>query len=195
MIQVFNSTPQCAGLSDFVKSNHYLKSLSRGNKVCFVLREGDVIVGAALFGYPVGTKVVDKYGANTLELKRFVMLDGKNNRCSQFLGKCLRYIKRHKLCDRVISYADPEQGHEGVIYKASNFKYLGTQKYSTPFVIYGKKKVYARNVYSNSERGLVIRRLIKKGLVSVQYAEPKHIYMYDFNRDSCHGRFLEGAAH
>ena len=105
-----------------------------------------------MFGSPVGARVTKVYGEGTLELKRFVMTDGPANRCSWFLGMCLRYMKKNNLCERIISYADPEQGHEGTIYKASNFKSLGVQRYRTPYVMYKDKKVYARNVYSESKQ-------------------------------------------
>lgn len=182
-IKVFDNASQCPGLIDFVKQQHYLKSVSRGSKVVFALYEQDVIVGVALFGHPVG-----RLDGNVLELKRFVMLDGKGNRCSQFLGHCVRYIKKHKLCDKIVSYADPEQGHEGTIYKASNFQHVGAQKYRTPFFIYKGRKVYSRNVYGGSEQGKIIQRLIKKGVVKTQYAEPKHIFIYNFDRHASNGR-------
>lgn len=181
--KVFDTPKECIGAVDYVKKHHYLKSISRANKHTFVVYSSDIIIGVALFGTPVGQGVARVYGVGTLELKRFVMTGGPDNHCSWFLGMCLRYLKKHRLCSRVISYADPEQGHEGTIYKASNFKYLGTQKYRTPFVRYKRKKVFARNVYNGSIRGNLIKALIKKKEIGIQYAMAKNIFMYEFNRN------------
>jgi hypothetical protein len=186
-IQHYLTALECYKLDDFIKTHHYLKSLSRGNKHCFVLYENNIITGAALFGSPVGPKVNDKYGGNILELKRFVMIDGKNNRCSQFLGACIRWLKKHTDYDKIISYADPEQGHEGTIYKATNFSFFGFQKYTTPYIMYKGKKIYARNIYGKNKTDIKILKWKKENNKKIKYAEPKSIFIYSLSVNDSNG--------
>lgn len=181
-IKHFESLLEEPVLGEFVKKHHYLKSLSRGNKHCFAMYYNDKLVGVAAFGIPVGKNVNKKYG-NVLELKRMVLNRKIKNGCSFFLGHCLRWLKTNTQYTGVISYADPEQGHQGIIYKASNFKYIGKQSFRTPFISYQGKKIYARNLYNGSKRGnfLLNKKRKNNESVKIQYAKPKLIFMYNFN--------------
>lgn len=165
-------------VKNFVKNNHYLKSMSRGNKFIFVLYDGDVIKGSALFGTPVGQRVIDLHGKDTLELKRFVLKDCEKNTASWFISRCIKILST-KSIKRIITYADPEQGHEGIIYKASNFKYNGPQKYSSEMYKYKKKWHHKRAVYQNTTLGLEIRKQYKLGKITKKYMKPKHIFVYN----------------
>lgn len=63
-----------------------------------------------------------------LELVR-VALNGKQESTGKALSVALKLVKKYApLCKVVISYADPEQGHLGVIYQATNWIYLGESK-------------------------------------------------------------------
>ena len=163
---------------EFIKTRHYLKSMSKGNKHNFVLIKNNKIIAAATFAYP--TKLNNNDG--TLELKRFVMIDGKNNRCSMFLALCLRWLKTNTDYKKIITYADPEQKHDGTIYKASNFQFIGKQKYQTPYFLIDGKKVYSRNVYCNGKKSILYKNYIKEKGLTVKYAKAKYIFEYIFNR-------------
>ena len=55
------------------------------------------------------------------------------------LSSFLSYKLKNFLAFFIVSYADLEQGHEGVIYKASNFYYLGQSGGSSILMVDGKK--------------------------------------------------------
>lgn len=60
-----------------------------------------------------------------IELVR-VALNGKQESTGKALSLSLQILKkRAPLCRCVISYADPEQGHLGVLYQATNWAYIG----------------------------------------------------------------------
>ncbi len=176
-IKVYNDTSKNPELKDFVFKNHYLKSISRGNKKCFGLYINSKLVGVSLYGYPVGKNLNKVYNrSNILELKRFCLSPNlPKNSASWFIAKTMRILKRYNV-KNVISYADPTQGHEGIIYKASNFQYLGKQKYPTIYYQIGNKKVGIRNFYCKKTNKYDIFKGMKHKRV---YAQPKHIFMYE----------------
>ena len=71
---------------------------------------------------------VDSYD-KLVELRRLYVVDGTpRNTESFFIGYTLRWLKRNTPVEKVITYADPKQGHSGGIYKATNFVYIGETK-------------------------------------------------------------------
>lgn len=117
-------------IRDFIETHHYSKNVN-GVKVshCFRVDFQNRLIGAVLFGC-MSTTAWKKFGSTEreiLELRRLVLLDeAERNSESRVVGFTLRWIKRNDPKIRtIVSYADPAYGHTGVIYKASNFKYIG----------------------------------------------------------------------
>jgi hypothetical protein len=180
-IDIDTTTQNVIGLSDFIKKNHYLKSVARGCKYVFILRENGDIVGAAQFGVPVGTKVKSIYSPNKaiVELKRFVLKDTPKNTASWFMAKCIKYLKKQTDIANIISYADPKQGHEGTIYKASNYTYLGQQKFKGAVYKIGRKTIHFRAAYQKGTKTNKLFKLAKKnGNLRRVVTPPKHIFLY-----------------
>lgn len=174
-------------VKNFIEVNHYKKtSRSLLPKHVYSLWNDELLIGVAIYGKPCGSNVERKYGAGTLELRRFCIInEAPRNSESYFLGATLRHLKKLNESN-VISYADTNQGHEGVIYKASNFKYLGTEKYGTKYLkIKGKSKmVSSRNVYQKKPNGEYFKSAIEyqtlknQGLAKFIITKPKYIYEY-----------------
>jgi len=114
----------------FIEEHHYSKSI-KGVKIsyCFKVEHQNKLVGALLFGM-MSTTAWKKFAddeSKVLELRRLVLLDhaGRNSE-SRAIGFCLRYIKKASpKIETIVSYADPHYGHNGTIYRASNFTYIG----------------------------------------------------------------------
>ncbi len=165
----------------FVITNHYSKSLSRGNRIIFVLKINNELSGISVFSYPTGK-------GSILECKRFVLWkNAKKNLASWFMSKCLKEIKKQKLCDAILSYADPNFGHTGIMYKASNFKYLGTQKTKGQAIkINGiKKLIHLRIVYQKinnkyTKTAIKMQNLLKLKKAKYVSLPKKHIFLYEF---------------
>lgn len=171
-------------IGDFVKKYHYLKSLARGCRLSFVLRINGEIKGVAMFGIPTGSNVRNLHG-NVLELKRFVLNECPKNTCSWFMAKCITHIKRNTDYIGIISYADPAQGHEGIIYKASNFSYLGKQNknYCGYMFKVGRKYIHQRAAYQKGTSTYnKVMEAKKDGTLKKKRLKPKHIYLYNFIR-------------
>jgi hypothetical protein len=87
------------------------------------------------------------------ELTR-VALNTHESHVTQIISIALKMLKG--LCPKlklVISYADPEEGHKGVIYKAGNWVYDGYSQQTTSFIVNGRK-VTNRSFYEMKKRGV-----------------------------------------
>lgn len=166
-------------LGGFVKRHHYSKSLCRGTKYIFAILEGKRIIGVAAFGTPVGRHCQSKYsktGQPVLELKRLCLIDDTpKNSESWFIGQCLRQLKSTREFDGILSYADPKMNHEGIIYKASNFSYLGRQRTGSTKTIIDGKRISAASAKAKKLNALNQRP-------KLVYDKPKHIFYYGFKR-------------
>lgn len=114
---------------EFIEKNHYSRSINgvKGS-LFFCLRDAEqTLVGAAMFGRLAMHNQFARYTKREeeiVELRRFCCIDDTPKNCeSRFLGFCLRWIRRNvPELKFVLSYADLEHGHTGIIYRASNFQ-------------------------------------------------------------------------
>lgn len=78
--------------------------------------------------------------SDVIELRRLCCVDDTpRNAESYFIGRALRLLKKEWGGRVVVSYADKEYGHSGVIYKASNFKHVGDVKGAKVIIHDGKR--------------------------------------------------------
>lgn len=109
------------------------------------------ICGGAIFGKPAAFNVSRKYdnGEPLLELRRFVLEDYlPHNSESKYLAVMLRDLKRQGI-KRILTYADPAQGHAGTIYKATGFTFMGKTS-SRKHVFWKGKKYPDRNIHQTN---------------------------------------------
>lgn len=174
----------------FVKKLHYSKSLARGCNNVFVLWSGDLIYGVAMFGSPV-SRNAQMYSSGqgaVIECKRFVLArKAPKNVASWFLAKCIREIKKDRTIDTILSYADSERGHRGIIYRAANFKYEGKQKYKGQVIMMEGKKIHLRAAYQKfngkpTKTATQVQEALKTGVAVYKSLKPKHIYTYNLKK-------------
>lgn len=185
----------------FIEGHHYSKSIN-GVKItqCFKVEHLGKLVGAALFGQ-LSTTAWKKFGqaeAEVLELRRLVLLDecGKNSE-SRVVGSCLQWVKVN-LCDVkvVVSYADPMYGHSGVVYKATNFEFIGVTPDDRGFYDPDLDKTYhsraMRTKYKGEYKPFVkrLRAKLEAGLLTEVVLKGKLCYVYRFNRRKREGRCM-----
>ena len=139
---------------DFVTTHHY-----SGSYPASVLRVGlfgrnSRLLGVAVFSVPMNERVVPSYiGVNPregAELGRFVLLDcdeAPRNSESFFLRRALAALREAKPeMKGVVSYCDPVprvaadgtvrlRGHIGVVYQASNARYVGRASARTHHIL------------------------------------------------------------
>ena len=175
----------------FVEEYHYSHSID-GVRVscCFVVTYNSKIVGGLIYGR-TATTAWKRYGVTeheVLELRRLVLLDrcGKNSE-SRVIGWTLRLIAKNlKEVKVVISYADPNHGHTGIIYRASNFEYHGQTNTDTAYLFNGKTyhSRTLRNKYKGHFKPFVVnlRAAKERGELEEIQLQGKHIYVYRIKR-------------
>jgi hypothetical protein len=125
---------------DWLLNKHYAKRLCSISYAFGIFdKQNDLMVGVCTFGFPPnfnynnGDCVFNEYKCLTLELNRLVVNDGLcKNSLSFFVSECLSKLPKPSC---IVSYADPNNGHNGYIYQATNWIYTGvsTPKYKYIF--------------------------------------------------------------
>ena len=166
---------------------HYAKSIPV-NKYSFnIFNDKDEWCGVIIYSSGANNKIASPFGlyqGEVLELVR-VALNGKQECTSKALAMTLREL--HKIAPHIkliVSYADLDQEHAGIIYQATNWIYLG--KYNEGSIgatIIKGKKTHNRTV--NNRYGTSSFEYIKK------YVDPnaekfitkgKHKYIFVFDK-------------
>lgn len=118
----------------FIERWHYSNKVPTGKNIFFGWFVDDELYAVADYGIGVNSfqasflarstkeNVINE---NLLELKRLCRLEPpKKLYLTQFLSKCHKLLKRRGY-KFIVSFSDPEYGHNGGIYRAANFKHLG----------------------------------------------------------------------
>lgn len=174
-------------VKEFIEQWHYSKSINGVKSTyCFGLFDNDRLIGAMLFGDVGMANAWKKYAKNRediLELRRLCCIDNTpKNTESYFIGKCLKYLKKSTPIRYVISYADSNQGHEGVIYKATNFEYRGMTSSGRVIVRLSDGKQYHDKTIRTKYKGKLkpfaqkIKDQLESGEAIYKKTMGKHIY-------------------
>ncbi len=181
-IKVVNSVVPYPNLKKFLIRNHYAKNVARASRN-YVLVADNKIKACIQFGIPTGRNC-NIYGKSVVELKKLVISRNcPKNTGSWFISKCIKDLKLKTTYTDILTYADPEFGHVGTIYKASNFKFIGTQKISR-IILYKGKRYHERIVYQKvngkpTKTSLLLKSLLKQGKACNIKLKPKYIYKYE----------------
>lgn len=172
----------------FVEEWHYSKNIN-GLRItyCFGLFNGDTLIGVSIFGAPAMNNQASKWNpenpSKLLELRRLCCIDDTpKNTESYFIGKCLKWLKKHTDIEVIISYADMTYGHEGTIYKASNFKKVGMSP-GGKVIMYNGKRYHDKTIRTKYKGELKpfakkIKEALENGEAYYSKTEGKHIYLY-----------------
>ena len=110
--------------------------------------------------------------------------DTPTNTESYFISQCIKWIKQNTDVEVIVSFADLEEGHEGVIYKASNFNYLGQTGGGTKLMVDGVLRHNRSLNQSKRQFGRTLKRRYEAGDPDVYpvSVKPKNIYVYYLNK-------------
>lgn len=104
------------------------------------------LVGVVTYGSPIGSTVHSGLfrggDVRVLELNRLCLLTNRKNHASQVIAHSLKLLPP---C-AVISYADPAQGHEGYVYRATNALYLGLTAKRTDWALHSEPHVHGKTI-------------------------------------------------
>ena len=178
-------------LTSFIEKHHYSHNINgiQSYHHFGLYTEGNFglpkMIGAMLYAMPSMPATAAKYNPinpdKCFELRRLVCIDDTpTNTESYFIGKTLRWIRQNTDIEVIVSYSDLEQGHEGVIYKASNFHHLGNNGGGRVLMVDGKK-FHARSMNQKQKPyGRELKRRYQAGDEGIYYVDtkPKNIYVY-----------------
>lgn len=98
----------------------------------FIDIDEEKLIGAVIYGGPVGRSAAESISPSikleeVTELTRLFIHDGYGKNIESYcISKTLSMLSTHlPKVKAVISYADNEQGHRGIIYQATGFHYQG----------------------------------------------------------------------
>lgn len=110
----------------FILDIHYAKRMPV-IKYSFGLFEETKLVGVITYGKPASPSLCkgimgEEYSHLVIELNRLVLLNNKRNEASILISKSFKLLPKPLI---IVSYADTEQNHLGIVYQATNFLYTG----------------------------------------------------------------------
>ena len=178
----------------FLKRWHYSDYVNIQAKHTFCLfREGNFgipeMVGVCVYTRPAGPTAGQSYYPEApdkvLELRRLCLIDETpKNAESFFVSRSIKWLKGNTDWEFILSYADMEQGHSGVIYRASNFEYIGVTGAGKTLEVDGKKFHIRTLSMLDRPYGVEINRRYKEKDPNVKVLEtlPKNIYTYKLKK-------------
>lgn len=170
---------------------HYAKSLPVNTIGFSVFNTKNEWCGVVLYGTGANNNIANTYElkqGQVIELVRMA-LNGKQESTSKALSISLKLIKKLvPMAKLIVSYADKDQEHTGVIYQATNWFYVGTSmenKTDSSWVINGKR--YHGRIISDwvkqkgglnglSRKNFLIKHYDKNAFEFITKGKLKYIY-------------------
>ena len=124
----------------------------------------------------------EKKYKNCIDIRRMALIDdAPKNSESYFLWKIIKWITNETDYNHVLSYSDMTQGHNWTIYKASNFKSIGTTT-ATKYVEWNWTVYHPRSLTIDRDYSYRMREAVKTWEAAIKTGLPKIIWMYDIKR-------------
>lgn len=149
----------------------------------FGLFDGTELIGVCTFGTPPSATLrvgVAGYelAQQVLELNRLCLLFNNKNEASFLVSGALRLLQGNFI---VVSFADTEQQHKGVVYQACNFTYHGLSAKRTDWKVKGMEHKHGQTI-ADEFRGVKDRAAAMRDKYGDDfYLAPrprKHRYIY-----------------
>lgn len=158
---------------------HYSKRMPVGRLICHGVWEAQRFVGVIVYGRGASQHLGAAFGCTqfeTCELVRVALAPGRTVPTSRALGISLRLLRfGNPDLKLVISFADPAQGHAGILYQATNWLYTGLTS-SSPQYLWRGRWCHNREMTSGAfGKG---GRVANISDLPMRMTEPKHRYVY-----------------
>jgi hypothetical protein len=155
--------------NDMTIENHYLHRRA-STMFAYGLFDGEEMLGTVIYGKPasnalcVGVCGPDE-SKQVIELTRLWIKDGTpKNTESYLIGNSLKMIPKE--FDIVVSYAEIQAGHIGIVYQATNWIYTGMSDRHVEWLLDGKTANHSRHLFDehggvNGAKAFFGDRLVK----------------------------------
>lgn len=154
---------------------HYSKCIPKSKLVKIGVWENDVFIGVVIFGVGATSSLVQKYGLKMEEGCELVRVALKKHKTevSKIISIAIKFLKKSNPgLKLIVSFADPEQGHHGGIYQATNWIYSGKSQASDEYIYKGKRWQGRsfRNKYKGMEKSKDVK--VVRGSSKYRYLMP-----------------------
>lgn len=119
---------------------HYSRKISNGKTVHVGVWEDDAFIGCVLFGMGANNNIGTRYRIDQTEVCELtrIALRSHATAVSRIVTIAIKFLRRQCPGLRlIVSYADPDQGHHGGIYQASNWLYVGSSEAQRQVIVGG----------------------------------------------------------
>jgi len=166
---------------------HYSKSLPVPPLVKIGVWEDKKYIGTVIFSRGASSNLLSPYGLQQnqgCELTRVALTNHKSS-VSKVLALAIKFLKKNsENLKLIVSFADPQYGHHGGIYQATNWIYCGDTAPSVEYWHNGKR-LHSRQV---SEKGWNIqqgniRKTIKPSSCKMIKTLGKHRYLMPLDEE------------
>lgn len=166
---------------------HYAKSVPVNTFGYSVFNHKNEWCGVIVYGTGATPNIGSQYNlrqGQIVELVRMA-LNGKQSSTSKAMAISLKLLrKKLPLCKMVVSYADIDQNHTGIVYQATNWIYVGdcNQNTRTGFIINGKK-VHNKSLHGMGKEQSIkgARSIDPNATAFVSKGKRKYLYPIDNN--------------
>lgn len=136
----------------FLLNIHYAKRIP-SISYAFGLFANDSLVGVVTYGktsspLTAAALVGVQHSSKVYELNRLCLLHNLKNEASILVGRSLKLLPKNTV---VLSFADSEQNHLGIVYQATNFKYYGLTETRNEIALKSNPNRHALSVYDESK--------------------------------------------
>ena len=158
-------------IRNFLFNYHYLGTVRNGMNICFYFN--DILIGVSVISSCVRSETPRKHSIDpkkARELVRFCIHPKyqKKNFASWMLSKSIKIIKSLNKYIRIYSFADPTVGHNGTIYKASNWIFDG----------YSEKSYY----YRDNNGWIIHKKSLYNMAVKMSMTEKEYADLYYYSK-------------
>lgn len=186
-MRISKATPEATRYA--CKNFHYAKAVPVCQYVYNVWNDEDEWCGVIVYGGGANmhiAKPYNKWQGQVVELER-VALNGKqgHGKTSEAVAMTMRALKKEApWIDLLVSYADLDQEHIGILYQATNWIYTGLCNADTvgAFIVHGKK-MHPKTIYSKGWKQSLL--WLKENIDSNAkefVTKGKHKYIYPMNK-------------
>ena len=166
----------------YILDIHYAKRWPSISYAYGLKRNGE-LVGVVTYGTPPSAPlrkgIAGKENADKiLELNRLCLRDNLPNEASRLIAGSIQKLPKKKI---IVSFADTDQGHKGIVYQACNFTYHGLSAKRTDWKVKGKEHLHGQTI-ADEFRGVKNRaQAMRDKYGNNFYLKPrprKHRYIY-----------------
>jgi len=164
---------------------HYSKVTPVGKLNACGVWENEKFIGCVLFSYGANNNMAGEYHLNQtecIELTR-IALNSHLTPVTKIASIAIKMVRKlNPFLKLIVSYADANMGHYGIIYQGGNWIYVGTTKADGGQTINGKV-MHRRSVFS--KYGTNSTEILRNNGIDASFikCKPKYKYLYPLTDD------------